>query len=571
MTKVRTFFVQWSQYYDTHDSDGNPKNPDPSYFKTAEEARDYEKWLDWRKKWLAEKIVQTQKSGRRKAGQRKGLYIALCHNADLKNANEKPEKREKKPNHIHSWIHVDSAMEIEKAREFFEVSRKQNCMPVRSTKNVFEYMLHITPQAIQDHKHIYSEDELFGNFASKQEMLAFFHQKIASTTVKDAKIDDEKLTNLVGWYVRNGKLTLNSARHIFDQAYEEDSTIYFNRAKQALQTSFDSYIADKANNFKQNGRNLTTLLVTGRGGTGKTVLANALAYNSNLLHNWHDVAPTGRRKTVDIADGWSGQDTAVLNEFDGDAESFRAFCAIFDPHNYTQISSRNKNKQMLITRAFITTTQSPIEFVTRASLQGNDEVFADNIIGSSQFKNINDLLALSEFNDLRELFGDDPNEQRKFFNITKDFTYQVARRLGGIIEVKKANYYPYIPADAELGLSIDTDNFLKQFEIVDAKNFNFNNADDTFFNNDNAFIGTKRHQAILTSKDATTASTSYTLYKWSDQERKFLRGVTFFVADVTNKELMNSLGLAIDMIYHIAETRNAKNYEKEILQKAMND
>ena len=572
MTKTRSFFIQWSQYYDTHDDDGNLRNPDPKYFKTAEEALDLKTWLTWRKKWLNEKLVQElPPKGQRQQGQRKGLHISICHYADLKKEIKKTAKREKKPNHIHTYVYLSNAMEIEKARKFFEVSRKENCMPVKSVKSVLEYMLHITPQAIADHKHIYSEDELFGNFASKQEMLDFFHQKIASTTVKDAKIDDEKLTNLTGWYIRNGKLTLNSARHIFDQAYEENSTIYFNRAKKALQTSFESYIDDKANDFKINGRNLTTLLVTGRGGTGKTVLANALAYNSNLLHNWHDVAPTGRRKTVDIADGWSGQDTAVLNEFDGDAESFRAFCAIFDPHNYTQVSSRNKNKQMLITRAFITTTQSPIEFVTRASLQGNDEVFADNIIGSSQFKNINDLLALSEFNDLRELFGDDPNEQRKFFNITKDFTYQVARRLGGIIEVKKQNFYPYVPKTAELGSSIDTDDFLKQFEIIDAKDFSFNNADNTFFNNDNVFAKAKRHQAILTSKDATTSSTSYTLYKWSDQKRKFERGVTFFVADVTNKDVMNRLGLAIDMIYHIAETNNAINYEKEILEKAMNN
>lgn len=572
MTKARAFFVQYSQYYDTHDDDGNLRNPDPSYFKTIQDALDLEKWLDWRKKWLDEKLVQELPAkGQRKQGQRKGLYIGICHYADLKKAIKKMKKREKKPNHIHAYAYLSNAIEVEKAREFFEVSRKQNCMAVKSVKSVLEYMLHITPQAIQDHKHIYSEDELFSNFKTKQEMLDFFHQKIASTTVKDAKIDDEKLTNLTGWYIRNGKLTLNSARHIFDQAYEEDSTIYFNRAKKALQTSFESYIDDKANDFKINGRNLTTLLITGRGGTGKTVLASALAYNSNILHDWHDVAPTGKRKTIDIADGWNGQDTAVFNEFDGDAESFRAFCAIFDPHNYTQVSSRNKNKQMLITRAFITTTQTPLEFVARASLQGNDEIFADNIIGSSQFQTINELLGLSEFNDLSELFGDDPKEQRKFYNITKDFTYQVARRLGGIIEVKKQNFYPYVPKTAELGSSIDTDDFLKQFEIIDAKDFSFNNADNTFFNNDNVFAKAKRHQAILTSKDATTSSTSYTLYKWSDQERKFERGVTFFVADVTNKDVMNRLGLAIDMIYHIAETNNAINYEKEILEKAMNN
>lgn len=569
-SKYRTFFVQWSQYFDTHDSDGNPRNPDPNYFKTAEEAQNFDKWLTWRKKWLNYKIQQILPKSHKK-GQRKGIYIAICHDEDTR-INAKTKQREPKPNHIHAWIHLNGAIELEKAYDFFEVSRPQNCTAVKSTKNVFEYMLHITQDAIKDQKHIYSENELFGNYANKQDMLDFFHKKISSQTVKDVKIDDERLTNLVGWYIRNGKLTMTSARHIFDRAYEENSTIYFNKAKSALETSFNSYIDDKAEDFKINGRHLSTFLITGAGGTGKSSLAKAMAYNSNLLHNWHDVATTGKKKTVDVADGWQGQLSAIFNEFDGDSESFRAFCSIFDPWQYSSTSSRIKNKQMLITRAFITTSQAPVKFITRAVFQDKDDKdVADNLIASPDVRTANALINLSPFIDLTTIFGTDTQRQNLLLNVTKDHSLQVARRLRAIIKTARPKKYPFVTKDYEMGLNADIDNFLKQFDIVDAHNFDFCHAnnDDIFFNRD-AF-DTRKHKAILTSKDATTASSSFTVYRWNNNISKFERGMTLFVADVTDQNVMNKLGLAIDMIFNIDVQEDAKNFEDEILEKAMNN
>ena len=40
---------------------------------------------------------------------------------------------------------------------------------------------------------------------------------------------------------------------------------------------------------------------------------------------------------------------------------------------------------------------------------------------------------------------------------------------------------------------------------------------------------------------------------------------------MTDHDLMRKIGLAIDMIYKIAETNDAVNYENEILEKAMNN
>lgn len=569
MTKVRTFFVQWSQYYDTHDELGNLRNPDSSYFKTIQDALDLDNWLNWRKKWLAEKIVQTLPAkGQRKKGQRKGTYIGICHYADTK-INTKTKKREHKENHIHTCVSFANAVEVEKAREFFEVSRKQNCMPVKNVKNVLEYMLHITAQAIQDHKHIYSEDELFSNFADQQEMLDYFHKKISSTAVKDTKIDEDDLTNITGWYIQQGKLNLDGARRIFQKAYEEKSTIYFNRAKKALETAFQSYLDEKSNDFKINNRDLTTIFITGLGGVGKSALASAMAYNASSLRTWHDAPPTGKNKTIDIADGYKGEDVAIFNEFDGNSEGFRAFCSIFDPHVYSSISSRNKNKNMLITKAFITTSQTPLEFVASAIYQGqNDKDVRENIISNPLIKNIHDLINLSSLIDIG--CEDDLNHKKTILNVAHVDGYQVARRLGGIIEAKRPNTFPYVPTSTSFGVSQDIDDFFKEFEIVNAKDFEFSKP---FWQKQkrSAFdTATRKYSAILTP-NATTADTSYTLYKWDDNLHDYLRGATIFVHDVTDHDLMRKIGLAIDMIYKIAETNDAVNYENEILEKAMNN
>lgn len=566
MSKTRTFFIQYSQYYDTHDDAGNLRNPDQSYFKTIQDALDEQKWLAWRKKKLNEKIKQQLDKKHRK-GVRKGIYIAICHDKDFK-VNAKTKKREHKANHIHVFIVLANAIELEKAYEFFEVSRKENCTSVKSVKGVLEYMLHITAQAIQDHKHIYSEDELFSNFKTKQEMLDFFHQKIASTTVKDTKIDEDDLTNVTGWYIQQGKLNLDGARRIFQKAYEEKSTIYFNRAKKALETAFQSYLDEKSNDFKVNNRDLMTVLITGLGGVGKSSLASAMAYNASSLRTWHDAPSTGKNKTIDIADGYKGEDVAIFNEFDGDSESFRAFCSIFDPHIYSSISSRNKNKNMLITKAFITTSQTPLEFVTTSIYQGqSDKDVRENIISNPQIKNVHDLINLSQLVDIN--CEDDLNRKKLMLNIAHVDGYQVARRLGGIIEAKRPNTFPYVPNSTNFGVSQDIDDFLKEFEIFNAENFDFSNP---IWQKQkrSAFDDARKYPAVLTT-NATTSDTSYTLYKWDDNLHDFERGATIFVHDVTDRELMRQVGLAIDMIYHIAEQNDAINYEKEILEKAMNN
>lgn len=542
--KARTFFVQWSQWYDTHDDAGNLRNPDPIYFKSIQEAQDEQKWLTWRKAKLQSLLLKKDEKKEKGRKARKGKAISACHDDDFKQDNTP------KPNHIHSLVMLQATMDVDKACEFFGVTRKDNCQAVKNKAQALKYELHITNKAIADGKHIYSEDALWGtNFDSREEMLNFYKRTVSrkSSKSENVKIDDEILTNLCGYYLEQGKLTLTKARSIFQDVYKEQNSTIFNKNKSTLETSFNSYLDAKAKKFRINGRRLTTVLISGNGGTGKTLLASALAYNSDYRHDWHEAAATGKNKTSDLADGYSGQDTGVFNEMDGDTESFRAFCSIFDPYNYSPVSSRNKNKQMLITKAFLTTSDNALEFITKCVFQRStdDKMLAQNII--SNYKSINEVLNLNSAFDAQAF--DQCQNRNLMMNVARDHSFQVARRIACYIRISKQRF-AYMPSN----------------EILNQ--YDFTNLDDLQYMSKDLLMNYVKKVAVSVD-DATTQDTAITLSFFDKYKRMFKECLTYFVKDVTDKKAMSKIAVSIDSLLNILDTREEEDVEKEIMLKAL--
>ena len=542
--KARTFFVQYSQYFDTHDDAGNLRNPDPVFFKTIGDALDEKRWLAWRKMKLQNLLLKKGEKKQKGQKARKGKAISACHYADFK------QDHTPKPTHIHCTVFLDSTLEIDKAQAFFGVTRKDNCQPVKNKASALKYELHITDEAIRDGKHIYSEDDLWGtNFDSREEMLDFYKRTVSRKSSKSekVKIDDEALTNLCGYYLEQGKLTLTKARSIFQDVYKEQNSTIFNKNKSTLETSFNSYLDAKAKDFRVNGRKLTTILISGNGGTGKTLLASALAYHADFRHDWHEAAATGKNKTSDIADGYAGQSTAVLNEFDGDTESFRAFCSVFDPFNYSPASSRNKNKQMLITKAFLTTSDNDLEFITKCVFQrsADDKMLAQNII--SNYKSINEVLNLNSAFDAPAF--DQCQNRNLMMNVARDHSFQVARRIACYIRISNQRF-PYMPAD----------------EILNQ--YDFTNLDDLQYMSKDLLMNYVKKVAVSVD-DATTQDTAITLSFFDKYKRMFKECLTYFVKDVTDKKAMSKIAISIDSLLNILDTREEEDVEKEIMLKAL--
>lgn len=345
--RYRSFTVMYSYDFDTHDSEGQPRNPAPTVFSHVPTESE---WREWRKAWITQKVIT-----------KSGDYFGIFHDKDLKNDGKL------KPLHMHAVVMLKNPMSEDAFRRYFEVSRPENAEHTVSINGALRYLLHITDQAIADFKHIYGESDLFGHAQGfldrdKQSLSVVYHSKIIdarngrsggkAATPKRVKA----IANKLGGMLYRGEITLQEATQMYEKEFGDTGTVAFKNVEPALKKQWQAYLANKADDFRINGRRLVTDFITGQGGTGKSNIAEAIAYYADSSHSWHATTGPGKGKTSDITDGYAGEPQAVINELDGDAESFRALCALLDPYHFSKSSSRNKNTDYLVDRIHITTS-----------------------------------------------------------------------------------------------------------------------------------------------------------------------------------------------------------------------
>lgn len=345
--RYRSFTVMYSYDFDTHDSEGQPRNPAPTVFSHVPTEKE---WREWRKTWLTQKVIA-----------KSGEHFGIFHDKDLKDDGKL------KPLHMHAVVMLKNPMSEDAFRRYFEVSRPENAEHTVSINGALRYLLHITDQAISDGKHIYSESDLFWHAQSfldrdKRSLSVVYHYKISdarngrsggkAATPKRVKA----LTNKLGGMLYRGEITMQEATELYEKEFGDTGTLPFKNVEPALKKQWQAYLSKKADEFRINGRHLVTDFITGQGGTGKSNLAEAIAYYADPSHSWHATTGPGKGKTSDITDGYAGEPQAIINELDGDAESFRALCALLDPYHFSKSSSRNKNTDYLVDRIHITTS-----------------------------------------------------------------------------------------------------------------------------------------------------------------------------------------------------------------------
>lgn len=595
----KTYVVQFSQYFETHDDEGNLFNPDANFFRDCADAQNPQRWKNWRISNLNNSLEFDFKKPMSSLpkGVKKARYIGIMHDQDTR-VNKNTGNLEPKPPHIHIVITFETALTESAANKFLKTSRPENLSPVHSVAGALRYLCHVTEQAIRDGKHIYDENCLFGNYPTTEELKNYFHTKINRQTGGNSdnkspqKQAVEQLTNKLGAEIETGNKNMLEAEQEFKAHFAGKATATWPTAKRALQTTLDDYLAEKADDYRLNGRNLQTVFITGKGGAGKTRIAEAMAYYADINHSWYAATAPGKRKTTDFTDGYGGQPQAIINEVEGFMESFRAWCTLLDPHSYAPVSSRNKNTNFVVDKIFLTTSKSMTDFILSAVCQKFDfNHMLENKLCGFEFEPYE--LALFSW-----LKDNDPETFKKFVS---DFTtynelgvtelsaiknlltlssnaYQLLRRLGFYVEVFKPGDLAKLPSSEQridqftAGQRFSTQYSLaKFFDCVDSCNpfelqsmppNNFltcepqlsfkNNMSPHILLDDSSALSAltmenlKVNSGPIFSDGDPKKQTVYSVSKFDPEIRRHVTGFAVGIDDVTNTEDIRLAGKILD-------------------------
>jgi energy-coupling factor transporter ATP-binding protein EcfA2 len=380
-SRYRGYFVQRSYYYETHDENGNVTS-----------SLTHDEWKEQvRSEWL--NVV--------------GLdYLAIVfHDKDVHADGSQ------KPLHAHALVKYIEAKTSSSVRKHFGLSLvSANCQHTNSYVDTARYLIHVSEKALNEKKHIYKiTDVTMVDFDSKRN-LQFVDLMARKEDKKSLAKSLEKTITDYCVSVRTGEMNVIDVGVAFRAEYGElewkKYKTYFENAKQ-------EYFDDRLEFYSNNPRLLTTVLITGRGGGGKSKLAKSLGDLQSDGSGIHKVAAKGRGTTFDFAGGYQGEKVSIANEFTT-GMGFRQFCDVFDTGEAPVVNSRNKDKPWFAEFAILTNSDTLEKFV-------------------------NDLLFFSgkEFQ-ASSRFDSDEIEQKRLLNKsdnTVNALGQVRRRLAYYVEV----------------------------------------------------------------------------------------------------------------------------------------
>lgn len=399
--RIRGVTAQRSYDYDVHDFD---EETGEKHLKENAPTED-----EWKQQIIDEYS---------KVGEKSLFCYFIFHDSDML------ENGKIKPLHVHVVMKLKNGKSVRKLMTDLGISRVENIAKVKSYKGALNYLLHITKNARNDGKFVYSQRDLFmcGEEINSDTKYKFAHfNKLTTGNSEDTDVKEE-IEKAVQEFVYETRLNGEEFNvHDLCEKFPDDkvmATNIFYNYKHKLDYAEEDYFEEVAKERALNGRKLETVIVTGAGGTGKTELALAMARLLSDNRGVHVAAPKSPEKTYDPFGTYRYQKISVLNEMEGGTFGPREFMDIFDPYHYAPISSRTKDIHWLADYLVLTTSK-PVE-------RFRNEIFRYAKGGSRYVEDVMDEL---RFRDVKAY---------------KDDAYQFTRRIRHSVEIVKKGDFKLI-------------------------------------------------------------------------------------------------------------------------------
>lgn len=332
------FDVQRNYQFETHDADGNQISDITEN--------------EWRDKVTAE-IRSLMDNGATDV-----FYI--FHDKDVNDDGTS------KGLHVHEIVTFKDNKTQTSAVKHLGASSVHNCSPCNDPIGSYRYLIHVSETALNEKKTIYDVSDVHGwKLDDDGNVIRItvndFQEAMSRKNTKKARKEQKKVKDSCAVAVMSGESVVSDVRGVYleDTQNVGLSAVDYLQDKSLYERASDEWLTMITEFYQNHACPLTSIYISGGGGTGKTSLANAIARNFADSHGIHQVASPGRNTTFDFAGNYRGERVSIFNEFSS-AFPVEQFLSIFDPLNAMPVNSRNADK-LYFANYSIFTTSVPLE------------------------------------------------------------------------------------------------------------------------------------------------------------------------------------------------------------------
>ena len=268
--------------------------------------------------------------------------------------------------HVHEVVTFKDPKTQTSVVKLLLASSVHNCSPCDSYVDSMRYLIHVSENALNEMKYIYSVNDVHGwkiddDSSVTATTVQDFKEAMSRKTTKKARKEQKKIKDSCAVAIMNGDSIVSDVRDVYleDTQNVGLSPVDYLTDKHIYKEASTEWLERVTEFYQNHVCPLTSIYISGGGGTGKTSLANAIARNFADSHGIHQVASPGRNTTFDFAGNYKGERVSIFNEFSS-AFPVEQFLSIFDPLNAMPVNSRNSDK-LYFANYSIFTTSVPLE------------------------------------------------------------------------------------------------------------------------------------------------------------------------------------------------------------------